>query len=101
MAWEGLTDPVPLLHGWAGATVLGAVKDARPWRAPLRDGLRPSLTAPARRDAPKGVGTGSRPDLRLRLRQVEQEAADKEAAMGPQVRAFKRWLPERNRAAFP
>ncbi len=34
-------------------------------RAPLRGGLRPSLTAPARRAAPEGVGTGSRPNLRL------------------------------------
>lgn len=37
--------------------VLGAVKDARLWRAPLRGGLRPPLTASAHRAAPDGVGT--------------------------------------------
>ncbi len=70
-------------------------------RVPLRGGLRPSLTASARRDAPKGVGTGSRPDLRLRLRRIEQKAADKKAAVGPQVRAFRGWLPEHDKAASP
>jgi len=49
-------------------------------RAPLRGGLRPSLTAPARREVPEGVGTESRPDLRSRLQRVEQEAANKEKA---------------------
>jgi len=33
-------------------------------RAPLRGGLRPSLTTPARRDAPDGVGTKGVPTLR-------------------------------------
>jgi hypothetical protein len=37
--------------GCKSSTVLGAVKDAL--RAPLRGGLRPSLTAPARGASPK------------------------------------------------
>ena len=64
MAQDELTgSAIPLSRlGWCHGA-LGAVKDARPWRAPLRGGLRPSLTAPARRDARTASdGVGRRRD---------------------------------------
>lgn len=80
VVWEGLTGPANPFHSWASATVLETVKNARPWRTPLRGGLRPSLTTPARRAAPESVGIGNRLGLRLRPRRIEQEAADKKQA---------------------